>query len=80
MNFKGNMDTDKLLNLAGKKIGMNPDTLKRDIESGNFQNLNIPEDKKRQIGEILNDQEALNKILSNPNLQRLLDSLTKGGR
>ncbi len=80
MNFKGNADTDKLLAFAGRKMGVDPDSLKKDIESGNFQNLNIPEDKKRQIGEILKDQEALNKILNNPNLQRLLDSLTKGGK
>lgn len=80
MNFKGNMDTDRLLKFAGSKMGMDPENLKRNIESGNFQNLNIPEDKKRQIGEILNDQEALKRILNNPDLQRLLDSLTKGGR
>ncbi len=49
MNFKGNMDTDRLLKFAGSKMGMDPENLKRNIESGNFQNLNIPEDKKRQI-------------------------------
>ena len=80
MYIKKNADNEKLLKFAGKKLGISPENLKNNIESGNFDALGIPEDKKRQIGEILNDREALEKILSNPNLQKLLDSITKGGR
>lgn len=77
---KDNTNMDSLLKFAGKKMGVSPDKLKNDLESGNLNSLNIPEAQKKQIGEILNDKEALNKILSNPNLQTLLDSITKGGK
>ena len=80
MYINNKEDSEKLLKFAGKKLGMDSESLRRNIETGNFGSLNIPEDKKRQIGEILNDREALEKILKDPNLQKLINSITGRGK
>ena len=77
-NDMNDKNMDNLLSFAGKKMGCDPIELKKNIESGNFQNLNLPDAQKKQLGELLGDKEALNKILSNANVQKLLNSITKG--
>lgn len=69
---------DSLLNYAGQKMGCSPEELKASIESGNFDSLKMSGAQKKQIAEILNDKEALNKILTDPGVQNLINSITRG--
>ncbi|MEG2143875.1 MAG: hypothetical protein RRY40_00960 [Oscillospiraceae bacterium] len=77
-NSNNGKSMDSLLNYAGKKMGCSPEEIKKSLESGNFDSLNMSAAQKKQVGEILKDKEALNKILTDPGVQNLINSITRG--
>ena len=71
-------DVKRLLNIAGKKLGTDPKTLKNQIENGSFTN-DLNEMQKKQVGELLSDRDKLNQFLQSGPVQQMLNQLlTKG--
>lgn len=66
-----------ILNSLSKRLGENPDTLKRNAQNGDISKiLNQMDSKQAQkVQNILNDKEQTEKILKTPQAQALLKKL-----
>lgn len=66
-----------ILNSLSKKLGENPDTLKKNAQNGDISKiLNQMDSKQAQkVQNILNDKEQTEKILKTPQAQALLKKL-----
>lgn len=73
-NNSNNKQLQELLNSVAKKLGTNPEQLKKSVQSGNvsesLKNLD-PKDAKK-IQEIISDKDASSKILSTAKAQELM--------
>lgn len=78
-----NLSEDKqraLLEMAGKKFGKSPEELKAQLESGQLDSLlgNIDTQKKDQINSLLQNPKALEAMLQNEQVKKLLGGLLGG--
>lgn len=66
-----------ILNSLSKRLGENPDTLKKNAQNGDISKiLNQMDSKQAQkVQNILNDKEQTEKILKTPQAQALLKKL-----
>lgn len=66
-----------ILNSLSKRLGENPDTLKKNAQNGDINKiLNQMDSKQAQkVQNILNDKEQTEKILKTPQAQALLKKL-----
>lgn len=68
---------DNLLKAASKKLGTDPETLKKAAQSGDInsalKNLNSEDAKK--IQNILSNKDMASKLLSSPQAQQILKKL-----
>ncbi len=78
MNFSDNQ-LNRLMQMAGKKMGTDPEKLKQQMESGNmdaiFKNLN--ENQRAQLMNFMNNPQAIEQLMSNPKIQTLLKDLMR---
>lgn len=79
----GNLSPDqisKLLGIAGDKLGMQPDQIKNQIESGNLSELTnkLTPEQSQQMSQLLNDPAAVQKLLSNPQVAGFIQTFMKG--
>ena len=76
MNFSPDkMDT--LLNIAGKKLGKDPEALKQQLESGDLSHVINGLDKNAQnkIGKLLNNPKELEAVLQSDKVKNMLSGL-----
>lgn len=67
---------NQLLNLASKKMGVSPDDLKSQLQSGSLpQGLNT-----NTVSQYLNDPKKLEQLLSSDKAQKVLRDLMNNGR
>lgn len=78
MNMNKNQ-LNGLLNLASKKLGTTPETLQKQLESGQFDKalagMNSTDSKR--LKEALSNPKVAEKILSTPQAQEIYKKLTK---
>ena len=76
LNKKG---MDALLNLACKGCGATPDSLKKDLEKGDYSNLmnNMDSSQSQKLKEVLSNPALTKKIMSSPQAQELNKKLSK---
>lgn len=65
---------DRLLNMAGKKMGTDPNQLKQQMQNGQANALlgALPKDKQAQINALMQDPQAVEQFMQNPKVQQLL--------
>lgn len=68
---------DRLLAMAGKKMGTDPDKLKQQMQNGQANALldGLPKDKQAQINALMQDPQAVEQFMQNPKVQQLLRGL-----
>lgn len=78
LDFSNNQ-MNGLLNMASDKLGKSPDDIKQAVESGNLDSITANLDPKtaQKINSIIGNPEALEKLMKNEQLQKLLGSLGK---
>ncbi|MEM1486303.1 hypothetical protein V6615_15790 [Oscillospiraceae bacterium PP1C4] len=66
-----------LINLAGKKMGTNPDKLREQMQNGEMNDVlnKLSPAQRAQMNNLMNNPQAVEQFLSNPNLQALLKGL-----
>lgn len=71
---------DALLGIAGKQLGKDPQQLRQELESGNLNNVlnGMNEKTANQVNQVLNNPEALNAMLANDKIKKLIDGLMGG--
>jgi hypothetical protein len=77
-----NLSGDKLnalLAIAGKKLGKSPEELKAGLQSGNLDSVlaGMSEENRKQITALLGNPAALNLLMQNENIKKLLGGLGK---
>lgn len=80
MNLSPDM-MDKLLKMAGQKLGQDPNSIKANLESGNLNQIISGLDPKLQgkIAEFANNPKAVEALTKNNNVGDLLSGLMKKG-
>lgn len=78
-NFSQNQ-MDALLNLAGKKMGTDPQKLKQQMDSGQMDGIlkNLNANQQAQFKNLMNNPAAVKQLIENPNMQALLKNLMGG--
>lgn len=67
----------RLLNLAGEKLGTDPDQLRSRLEQGSLDGVlgRLDEEKKARLNSLLADPEALKQTLASPAVRAMLKNL-----
>ena len=68
-----------LLKMAGKKLGTDPETLRKALENGNADAL-LKQSKGRndQLKQVLSNPELASKLMDSPQAKELLKKLMEG--
>ncbi len=76
-NSNQNNNSENLLKKVSEYLGKSPDELKKAVKSGNLpQNLNnISKDDSSNLQKVLSDKNLTSKLLSSPQVQKLLKKL-----
>ena len=71
---------DGLLKMAGSRLGRDPQQLRRQLESGNLQQITqgMNPQQQHQVAEILKDPQAIARFVENPQVQQMIAQLMKG--
>jgi methyl coenzyme M reductase subunit C-like uncharacterized protein (methanogenesis marker protein 7) len=71
---------DSMFNFVGQKLGRDPQELRQQIENGQLDQITqkLDPQQKQQIESIMSDPGAINRILQNPQVKRMIEQLTKG--
>lgn len=69
---------DAMLKTAGSRLGRDPETLKRQLQSGRLDNLGIDQNQQQQIGQLLKDPQAMAKFFEQPQIKQIVEQLMKG--
>lgn len=68
-----------LLKMAGKKLGTDPETLRKTLESGKGEDLlKKASGNSSTLKDALNNQALADKLMRSPEAQELIKKLTKG--
>ena len=69
---------DALLKTVSKKIGIPPDTLKKQLEEGKFDAAmkNMGKSESQKFNMILNNPKLMEKFISTPQAQELYKKIT----
>lgn len=72
---------DQLLKMASQKLGTDPQTLRSQLQSGNLQQVlgSLQPGQAQQISQLLQNPQAMQQLLQNPQLQALIQQFS-GGR
>ncbi len=63
---------DELLKMAGKQLGKDPSQLKKQLESGNINDViaNLSPQQAAQVKAALSNPQVLSQLLSNPQISK----------
>ncbi len=85
MNEKQNMqyqgkDLNGLLEVVGKKLGMQPDQLRQELQAGKFDNAmkNMSASDAAKFRQAVNNPQMVEKLMSSPQARALYQKLTGG--
>jgi len=73
--------TQRLLNIAGQKLGADPARLQQQLESGKLGELmgRMNPQQSARLNQLLQDPEALKQTLSSPAVRAMLSNLLGKG-
>lgn len=77
-NFNLSQDQlNRLLGVAGKKMGIDPENLKTQMESGKLDGIlqGLSGDQRDKISGLMHDPAAMQQLISDPKVQQLLKGL-----
>ena len=68
---------DPLLKMAGKQLHIDPNALKQQLERGDLSSISarLGNDMGNQLNSLLSDPQKMQQVLSQTNLQQLLQNL-----
>ncbi len=71
---------DQLLGAAGKKLGVPPNQLKAELESGKYDSVlkNMSQKDSAMLQKVLKNPQMLEKMLSSPQAKALYQKLSGG--
>ena len=74
--------TQRLLNIAGEKLGADPAQLQQQLESGRLDQLlgRLDPQRSAELSRLLKDPEALRQTLSSPGVRAILQAVLGGRR
>ena len=74
--------TQRLLNIAGEKLGADPTQLQQQLESGRLDQLlgRLDPQRSAELSRLLKDPEALRQTLSSPGVRAMLQAMLGGRR
>ena len=72
--------TQRMLNIAGQKLGADPARLQQQLESGRLTDLlgRLNPQQSARLNQLLQDPEALKQTLSSPAVRLMLNNLLGG--
>lgn len=67
-------ELQNLLNTVAKRLGTNPEALKKGAQDGDLSKLlgNLSANDAKKFQQVLNDPQAANKLLNTPQAQELM--------
>ncbi|MCX7657523.1 MAG: hypothetical protein N2Z57_02485 [Oscillospiraceae bacterium] len=80
MDINNSKNLDMLLGIVGAKLGMKPDELKSQLESGKFDSAlkNMSRSDAEKFQQVLNNPKLLEQLISAPQAQALYKKLAGG--
>ena len=74
--------TQRLLNIAGEKLGADPAQLQQQLESARLDQLlgRLDPQRSAELSRLLKDPEALRQTLSSPGVRAMLQAMLGGRR
>ena len=71
---------DQLLKVVSSKLGVSPESLKKDLESGKFDSAlkNMKPSEAATFNQMISNPKMLEKFMSTPQAQALYNKLTNG--
>ncbi|MGI5967650.1 MULTISPECIES: hypothetical protein [Anaerotruncus] len=68
---------DSLMQMAGKKMGTDPQKLKEQMQSGQMDGIlkNLNPNQQAQIQNLMNNPAAIEQLMNSPKVQMLLKGL-----
>lgn len=68
---------NRLLNMASKQLGTDPNTLRKQLDAGNVQEVmaGLDQESKDKISGVLQNPDALKALLGNEQVRALLKNL-----
>lgn len=72
--------SQELLNVVSKKLGVPPETLRKQLEEGKFDAAfnNMGKKDADKLRQVMNNPKLVEKIISTPQAQALYKKLTEG--
>lgn len=69
---------DGLLEMVGKKLGVSPEQLRSDLESGKLEQAmqNLPKKEAANVQNLLKDQKKVEQLMNTPQAKALYEKLT----
>lgn len=85
MNIQNNngfsdSDMQQLLEIASSKLGISPEKLKQQAESGKIEDAlgNLSSGQANQLKQLMSNPQAINMLLKSPQAQAVIKNLMKG--
>ena len=68
---------DGLLEMVGKKLGVSPEQLRSDLESGKLEQAmqNLPKKEAANVQNLLKDQKKVEQLMTTPQAKALYEKL-----
>lgn len=68
---------DGLLEMVGKKLGVSPEQLRSDLESGKLEQAmqNLPKKEAANVQNLLKDQKKVEQLMNTPRAKALYEKL-----
>ena len=68
---------DGLLEMVGKKLGVSPEQLRSDLESGKLEQAmqNLPKKEAANVQNLLKDQKKVEQLMNTPQAKELYEKL-----
>ena len=64
---------NEMLKKAASNLNTTPEELKRKLQSGSISDIK----GAQKLGSVLNDKQAMNKLMNSPAVRRMIESLKK---
>lgn len=70
---------EELLKMAGKQLGKDPSQLKKQLESGNINDVlaSLSPQQAAQVKSALANPQVLNQLLSNPQISKFFGNMNR---
>lgn len=70
---------DGLLEMVGKKLGVSPEQLRSDLESGKLEQAmqNLPKKEAANVQNLLKDQKKVEQLMNTPQAKALYEKLMR---